>query len=460
MALILGGVLAATAAADPRKALLDEFRGAYPAHAPASSGVRSWSIVAAPAEVTLAGRKLAVWAYNGQVPGPTLRLRLGQTLRVELTNGLPQPTTIHWHGVRVPNAMDGVPQMTQPPVEPGHKFVYEYTPKDAGTFWFHPHIRGSEQVERGLYGVLVVEDRSPPPYTRDLVWVLDDLLLDPAGQIDPRFNTRHDLMHDGRWGNVITVNGKSPEELTVKAGERLRLRLLNSANGRIFVPDFFGLDAQVIAVDGMYAARPFKLEGFEMAPGNRLDLDLRIGQSLAGRSIRVIDRWNRAQPNTLAWIRVLDEVVQTPEFPSPAQARVPSWSGAEALAPDVRYDLNSRGGGKYGIEWTLNGEAFAGHEAVAHEHPLQTLKAGEWTKIRFTNLSYRLHPMHIHGQFYKLLARNGTRVDEPHWRDTVLVHPKETVDIGLVPLDRGKWMLHCHILEHAEAGMMTAIEVK
>jgi FtsP/CotA-like multicopper oxidase with cupredoxin domain len=104
---------------------------------------------------------LKVWAYNGQVPGPVLRVRLGETLRVHFTNNLPEETTIHWHGVRLPNAMDGVPGVTQPPVPPAGEFVYEFTPKDAGTFWFHPHVRASEQVERGLYGVLVVEDASP-----------------------------------------------------------------------------------------------------------------------------------------------------------------------------------------------------------------------------------------------------------------------------------------------------------
>src|SRR5207253_4788676 len=136
--------------------------------------------------------------------GPVLRVRLGDTVRATLVNDLPQPTTIHWHGVRLPNAMDGVPGVAQPPVEPGQRFTYEFTPKDAGTFWFHPHLRASEQVERGLFGVLIVEDAQPAPYARDLVWVLDDWLLDEGGpgrerQIFGEFNTPHDLAHDGRW---------------------------------------------------------------------------------------------------------------------------------------------------------------------------------------------------------------------------------------------------------------------
>lgn len=145
------------------------------------------------------GAPLRVWAYNGTVPGPTLRIWLGETLRVNFTNRLPQETTIHWHGVRVPNAMDGVPHATQPPIAPGESFVYEFTPKDAGTFWFHPHVRSSEQVERGLYGLLIIEDLVPPPYTRDVTWILDDWLLSPSVRSFPS-STR-------RTSSATTVDG-------------------------------------------------------------------------------------------------------------------------------------------------------------------------------------------------------------------------------------------------------------
>ena len=205
--------------AEAAEPLVKEFEGAYPEDAPPASRERRYALSAAPASVDLfEGKALQVWAYNGQVPGPTLRLRLGEKLRVDFRNGLSQPTTIHWHGVRVPNAMDGVPGVSQDPVEPGGRFTYEFVPKDAGTFWFHPHVRGAEQVERGLYGVLIVDDAEPIPYSRDVVWVLDDWKLGPDGQIDPRFVTRHDLAHDGRWGRTIAVNGSVDERLIVDAG--------------------------------------------------------------------------------------------------------------------------------------------------------------------------------------------------------------------------------------------------
>ncbi len=443
------------AAAEIRPALRREFEGSYPGDAPRASGVREFTIRAAPQEIEIFdGQRLPVWCYNGQVPGPLLRVRLGQSLRVRFENELPQPSTIHWHGVRVPNAMDGVPEVTQPPVPPGGSFVYEFTPKDAGTYWFHPHVRSSEQVERGLYGLLVVEDREPLPYTQDVVWVLDDWRLTADGsRIDPNFGTPGDLAHDGRWGDVITVNGSRRHELTVKAGERIRLRLLDSANGRVFVPDFWRLDATVIAVDGMYVARPFKWTRFEMAPGNRLDLDITFRPEDAGRTIRIYDRFTR-EPLLLATIRVLQDVVKTPGFPPPAAARIPRWAGAEALAPDIEYVLDTRAGGAQGLEWTLNGLPFASHGGRR-----EVLYLDEWAKIRFVNKSARLHPMHFHGQFFRLLSRNGQRQEEGFWRDTVLVHAKETLEVGLVPLDLGAWMLHCHILEHAEAGMMTVVEV-
>ena len=438
---------------------LREFAGSYPADATPVGVTREFSLTAAPATVTLFdGRPLQVWAYNGQVPGPVLRVRLGETVRATLTNRLPQPTTIHWHGVRVPNAMDGVPGVTQPAVQPGETFVYEFTPKDAGTFWFHPHVRASEQVERGLFGVLVVEDVEPRPYSQDVMWVLDDWLLTSEGEIFPQFNTRHDLAHDGRWGNVVTVNGRTGEQLFVKAGERIRLRLLNVANGRVFKPDLSGLDAKVIAVDGMYAARPVDPVGFELAPGNRLDVDITVAADRGGQRIVVVDRFT-PQPIPLAEIVVTDAVVATPDFASPARAHVPAWGNTRELATRAEYRLDARAGGPFGIQWTINGEAYDHADHGARPRNIQTLPYGEWSKLRFANDSFRLHPMHIHGQFFKVLARNGERVEEPFWRDTVLLHAKETVDVGLVPQDRGTWMLHCHVLEHAESGMMTLVNV-
>ncbi|HEY2387354.1 MAG TPA: multicopper oxidase family protein [Candidatus Binatia bacterium] len=463
---VLAGVTALSAGGAPDAR---DLAGAYSVRARPNGTVRAFDVTAAPADVTFPdGRRLHVWAYNGTVPGPTLRVRLGDTVRVRFTNHLPQPTTIHWHGVRVPNAMDGVPGVTQPAIQPGETFTYEFTPKDAGTFWFHPHLRSSEQIERGLFGVLVVEDAAPRPYSREVVWVLDDWLLGRDGEIFPQFNTRHDLMHDGRWGNVITVNGSTSERLDVAPGERVRLRLVNVANGRVFQLGLGGLDARVIAVDGLYTARPLDPGAFEIAPGNRLDLDVTIPPDAAGRRYTVVNRF-RSPDTPLVSVAVAGPRVTTPRFAPPAAA-VPAWADRAAVAPRLTLRLNARAGGPFGIAWTINDVAFD-HDAAmgamdhgAAEHDGMTaadrLPLGTWSRLRFVNESYRLHPMHIHGLFFKLLARNGVPVDEPFFRDTVLVHAQETVDVGTVPLDPGRWMVHCHILEHAESGMMTLVDVR
>ena len=447
-------LLASPASADSLRA---EFGHALPERARPNGHVVDFELVAAPTELPLVdGHKIRVWAYNGRVPGPTFRVRLGDTVRVHFTNRLPQETTVHWHGVRVPNGMDGVPNLTQPPIPPGGSFTYEFTPKDAGTFWFHPHVRSSEQVERGLYGVLVVDDDTPPAFTRDVVWVLDDWLLDEQGQIFAQFNTAHDLMHDGRWGNFVTVNGRTDTTLQVRSGERIRLRLVNASNGRVYLPDFGGLEPRIIAVDGLYTARPLDPHGFEIAPGNRVDLDLRFTDAASAR-YDLVDRFYPPQPNRLASIVVDGISDAATHFPSPAHAQVPRWSGGLHEPVDKVFRLNSRRGGPYGIEWTINDHAFAGHDHAAP--PALVMQADRFVHLQFVNDSFRLHPIHLHGMFFRLLARNGTPVDEPFFRDTVLVHSKETIDIGLVPLDVGSWMMHCHILEHAEAGMMTTLRV-
>ncbi|AKU91980.1 multicopper oxidase family protein [Vulgatibacter incomptus] len=427
---------------------------------PASTGrIRELDLVAAPTNLALLdGRSLDVWAYNGQLPGPTIRVMVGDTLRVRFLNRLPQPSTIHWHGIRLPNGMDGVPGVTQPPIPPGGSFVYEFVARDPGTFWYHPHIRGSEQLERGLYGMLIVEEAEAPP-EREILWVLDDWRLDETGQIDPRFVTRGDLAHDGRWGTVITVNGDVAPDLVLGEGERVRLRILNAANGRVFRPDFGAFDARVIAFDGLATARPLPADDLVLAPGNRVDLDL-VASSRQGDRIRVMDRFTRRE-NHLATIRVGPSLAPI-VVRRPNPGFVPTWSGAEAIAPDVTFRLNAKLGGPFGVQWMINDHPMHHDDQSPisewHEPPYR-LRRGKWTKLRFVNESARLHPMHLHGQFFKVVARDGRPVDEEHWRDTVLVGPRETVDVGLVPTEPGSWMLHCHIMEHQDAGMMTLIAV-
>jgi len=201
----------------------------------------------------------------------------------------------------------------------------------------------------------------------------------------------------------------------------------------------------------MYTGRPLEMNGFELAPGNRIDLDLIIPLDLAGKTIFIIDRFTR-NPYALATIKIEGEPMETPQFDPPSNPNIPKYEGALTRDVDVTYVLNGQAGGKYGVQWTINGHIWG-------EHEITEFTGGVWTRLRFQNVSPRLHPMHIHGQFFKVIARNGKAVDEPYFRDTVLLFGKQTIDVAMVPIDWGKWMMHCHILEHAEAGMMTEIEV-
>jgi FtsP/CotA-like multicopper oxidase with cupredoxin domain len=407
-------------------------------------------IVAAPTRVDLvSGGDTGVWAHNGSVPGPELRITLGDALRVTFRNDLSEPTTIHWHGVRVDNAMDGVPGATQAQVEPGQTFVYEITPPDAGTFWYHSHLNTSEQIERGLHGTLVVEEPTPHPWSQDPVWVVDDWLLDQQTvEIDPDFVTDRDIEHNGREGNLVTVNGSVPYVFEARPGERVRLRLVNTSNGRVYRPSLDGLEAIVIAVDGLMVRDPFALDGFELAPGNRVDLDVTMPSDEG--SHEVASDFDD-EVFHIATIEVAGELVDTPEFARPLNPALPSWFGAEDAEVDREYVMTIRGPGTR-PEWASSEHSFPDVD------PFEMI-VGSFTKIRFANRSQMFHPMHIHGVFFKVISINGRPVDEGFYRDTVLVKPGDEVDVGLVPADLGAWALLCHILEHADAGMLTLVDV-
>jgi FtsP/CotA-like multicopper oxidase with cupredoxin domain len=224
------------------------------------------------------GDPTAIWGFEGQSPGPTLRVRQGEELKVRLVNELPEPTSIHWHGVRLPNAMDGT-ILTQAPVKPGDSFDYVFAPPDAGTFWYHPHVRSADQVDRGLYGALIVEEETQLAGLSDVLMVIDDWWLFDSGAINE--DTFGDLMvaaHGGRMGNWLTVNGTSRPALTAPAGERLRLRLINAANARIMRLVFKATDPHLLAIDGQ-PVRPQQLaaEPLVLPPGGRADIGLRRG---------------------------------------------------------------------------------------------------------------------------------------------------------------------------------------
>ncbi len=247
----------------------------------AASPAAQYHLRAAPGRVALLGNgrpDTEVWCYGGVVPGPELRVRQGARFQIEVENGLSQETTVHWHGIRLPNAMDGVPNLTQAAIPPGGTFEYAFDLPDAGTYWYHPHARSFEQVGRGLYGALIVEENEPPPVDRDLCWVLGDWRLRDEARISEDFGNGHDASHDGRVGNTVTVNGRVAPAIQVRAGERLRLRLINAANARIFALAFGQHRPWIIALDG-HPVEPHEPDQglVVMGPGQRTDLIVDMG---------------------------------------------------------------------------------------------------------------------------------------------------------------------------------------
>lgn len=393
-----------------------------------------------------------VYSYNGMIPGPIIKGKAGSVLVVDVFNQLHEPTSVHWHGLRIDNAMDGVPGVTQAAIEPGGHFEYRLDLQEAGTYWYHPHFNAGEQMERGLKGALIVESRTPLPWSQDIVWLIDDWRLQQDGTIFPNFNTPHDLMHDGRWGNAITINGTVAPELVAVPGQRILLRLINGANARILSTSLDGLPVRVIAVDGRPVSAFFPLTNFILSPGNRIDLDITIPMDAVGKTFFLEDRFTR-KPNPLGKITVKDAPPVTPSafVPPMASGFIPAATFDEIPVAKT-WELDAVRGGQFGIGWTMNQRLWPNADTAG-------FKIGKPVKIAFVNRSNRLHPMHIHGAFFRVLAVNGNPAVEPFTRDTVLVGPRQTITIGLIPAHEGIWLTHCHIQSHAESGMMTTIQV-
>jgi FtsP/CotA-like multicopper oxidase with cupredoxin domain len=437
---------------------------------------------AAPGHLRLASAphtETPVWNYNGSVPGPEIRVKQGERLRVTVENALAEETTVHWHGVRVPNAMDGVPHLTQRPIGPGESFVYEFDAVDAGTFWYHPHHRSFEQVGRGLYGPLIVEEADPVQVDRDVTWVLSDWRLTKSDEIRDDFGNRHDMMHNGRIGNTITINGHVQDEFAVRKGERIRLRLINAANARIFGLYFSGHEPIIVALDGQ-PVPPHAPEGGQVVLGPAMRADLILDMTGAtGARLSIMDRFYEGLEYRLVDLAYGETALRNspPDWPMTLRGN-PLPEPDEANATPHEVTLNGgmmgqmvmqemggsmgQGGGGHMMDmmhsggiWFINGVAAEGHVM----DPMLTLDRDRSHIIAMTNATAWHHPIHLHGHTFRVISRNGQPTHYREWQDTVLMAPRERVEIALVGDNPGDWMFHCHILEHQEAGMMGVIRV-
>lgn len=416
-----------------------------------------------------------VWLYNGKSPGPEIRVRQGERLKVHFINDLDEPTTVHWHGIRIDNAMDGVPGLTQRAVMPGESFHYDFTVPDAGTFWYHAHTKNFEQVARGLYGALIVEgDGDDIPEDRDITLVLDDWWLNKDGSFVDGFENYLLGKQGGRIGNVFTVNGEPlGETFNLDAGQPYRLRLINAANARVFHLDVSELDPQLIALDGQPLVTPVgQVKTLAVAPAQRTDLLFvpRFGREVAIRDAQGVLGTTQDDGRGVALVEFSSSSSSVPPASSPGL--LPSSLAEPDISSAITVPLVMKGGSLSSIEtaiyrgkrlgktelaqvqqvWTFNGTANL------PETPLFRVKRGQSVVVDMKNMTGWAHAMHVHGHHFRVIE-GATGRPENAWHDTVLVDRMQDVMLVFVADNPGKWLLHCHMLQHAVAGMRTWFEV-
>lgn len=393
-------------------------------------------------ELTAARREDGAYAfaYNGQNPGPTIRAKVGDELVVTLVNQLDAPTTIHWHGAGAPFEMDGVPWMRDP-TAPGGTFEYRFPLNKPGTFWYHPHFDTSGQVEGGLYGALVVTDPAEPSPDEDLVLIFDaaDELL-PSG---PRPAHGH--------GKLVTkwrINGAEDGQLTLPGGASVRARIVNAANAGFLALRWPGM--RVIGNDQGLLAAAESPELLLLGPGDRADVEWSVGEdafTVEALPYTLNGGLTSGDPKPVLQVNV----------DSPAPAPTPLAWPFDGAAPspdpghtDIVYAL--AGSDRTG-RWVINGETFP-------NVTIEEVALGEVVIVEVRNLSPTEHPFHMHGQPFEVLSINGEAPPRRRIEDTINVGIRDVVRLRLPTINPGDWMVHCHILPHADDGMMTVLRVR
>ncbi len=381
------------------------------------------------------------YTYNGMSPGPTIRATRGDTVEVELTNRLETPTTIHWHGLHVPFEMDGVAWMGSP-VPPGETFTYRFRVDQVGTYWYHPHFDTARQVDAGLFGAFVVETRDEPTVDEDLVFVLDALDEHRGGDRDQAAGHGRNVR---RW----QVNGVEDGVVAVNGGDVVRARFVNVANHGYVYLRWAG-DIEHIASDQGLLPSLQRPDHIGLGPGDRADVVWRVGES-GFEVVTEAYTLNGGLTNREA-IRLFTVAVDDPA-PAPS---MPDWPFSELQpTPDPGYAdiVYALAGSDRTGTWRINGEAFP-------DVTIESFAAGESRIIEVRNLSPTEHPFHIHGMGFEVLSVNGAPPPHYTWEDTWNLGIRDIVRLRVDSTNRGDWMTHCHILEHAEDGMMTVLRVE
>ncbi len=415
------------------------------------------SIVAAPTTVEyLSGKATPAWGYRDgaraggapSIPGPALRARRGDQIIVHFRNELPEPTTVHWHGIRLEAEMDGSTSV-QTPIPPNGAFDYRFRAIDAGTFWYHPHVRASEQIERGLHAPLVVSFDDGIDVTRERTFVLDDVKVASSGDLVE--SDTLDLMV-GRQGNLVLANGRTGARIAVERGSRERWRLVNAANGRYFTLRLAGHRFTVIGVDGGLLPAPSRpVETLTIAPGERYDVLVTFdGPPGTEATLETIhhDRGHDLPdpgPKPLVEVTYRGQVARAPA-PLPGVLSAYEALPVTSTTPVRRFVLGERDA-RDGPVFSINGETWPFTRPVVVARNVVEV----WEVESSPAMD---HPFHLHGMFFQPLGADGRPDPARGWKDTVNVPRGSRVRFAVRYDPPGMWMFHCHILEHAERGMM------
>ncbi|HET7276368.1 MAG TPA: multicopper oxidase family protein [Longimicrobiaceae bacterium] len=457
---------------------------------------------------TIKDRTFVMYGFNGQYPGPLIRAPQNATIIVNFKNSTELPTTMHWHGVRLDNEFDGVPNVTQDLVPPGGTFRYEVFFRDAGIYWYHPHHREDITQDMGLYGNMLIRSPDPDyysPVNREQILMLDDLLIDQQGLFPyGKESPSHALM--GRFGNVLLVNGEPEYNLEVQRGEVVRFFFTDVSNTRVFNLSFDGAPIKVVGSDVGKFEREVMVQSVVISPAERYTVEVLFeepGTYALTNRVQAVDHYNGvfvARVDTLGFVTVSEERTDESHraafellrenedviaeidpyrqyFDGPVDHELEIGVDLGALpvpvlrmiAADTSYFapvewngtmpmMNYASTGNT-VTWILR-DAATGQENMAIDW---TFELGEVSKIRINNSADSSHPMqhpiHFHGQRFLVLSRNGVPNNNLVWKDTAVVPVGSTVDILLEASNPGDWMAHCHIAEHLGAGMKMIFHV-
>jgi FtsP/CotA-like multicopper oxidase with cupredoxin domain len=457
---------------------------------------------------TIAGHTYTMYGFNGEVPGPLIRVPQNSTITVRFHNRIDLPSAVHWHGVRLDNQFDGVPGVTQPEVSPGGDYVYRVHFLDAGVYWYHPHVREDIEQAMGLFGNMIVDSPDPgyyAPVNREEVLMLDDLLINadtliPFGKSDPDFA----LM--GRVGNKLLVNSEPHYSLSVDQGAVVRFYLTNVSNSRTYNVSFGDAPIKVVASDVSRFEHEERVPSVVLAPAERYIVDVRFehpGTYALVNSVQAINHFRgeiEPEVDTLGAVTVASTPA-TPDYANQfatlrANAAVTQdiarFRSAFDRAPDKTFHLTVQVNGlplatvqfmsidtayfaplewvdgmpdmnwlstSHEVRWILRDEATGKENMDIDWH----VRQGSMVKLRLINDATSFHPMqhpiHLHGQRMLVIDRDGVPMTNLVWKDTIIIPVGSEVDVLVDASNPGAWMLHCHIAEHLGAGMMTVLHV-